>query len=311
MHSFNVSKAIANGFAAFGKKIIPLMLISILTVGLTLGLSLYSVKGIGDSLDLSSFENYSNDSSEDFEQTYEDVVNRLQNAENEEDFANEILGTIGANFDYDDIKKIEQDGEVSMMEMMSLGFGGKSEGIKSVTANASKVLFINILVAIIGFIGSIAFNTVALDAVFDRKFETNHIVKNFSKIPSLLVYGFLVSLAGGIMIFIPIIGWIGIFVFAMAMVLAPLVILEEDKGPFDGMGRSNELMKGNKLKLFGLTILAGIISGILSLVTLGIGMVFVTPIIVCILADIYKQLSTGGASVAKPVEENSTPVMNS
>lgn len=310
MHSFNVSKAIANGFSAFGKKIIPLMLISILTVGLTLGLSLYSVKGIGDSFNLSSFENYSDDSAEDFEQRYEDLTNRLQNAENEEDFANELLSTIGANFDYDDIQKIEQDGEVSMMEMMSLGFGGKSEGIGSVAANASKVLFINILVAIIGFIGSIAFNTVALDAVFDRKFETSHIVKNFSKIPSLLVYGFLVSLAG-VMILIPIIGWIGIVVFAMAMVLAPLVILEEDKGPFDAMGRSNELMKGNKLKLFGLAIAAGIISGILSLVTFGIGMVFITPIIVCVLADIYKQLSTGGASVAKPVEENSSPVMNS
>ncbi len=299
MHTFNFSEAISGGLKAFGKKALPLILITLVGGILSVGVQFLFM---GGSMMQSSMQGSESRYANEVESSFGNLMNVIENAENydnEEEMSRDIAESFGMN--YDDVMEITEDGEVSNMEALSVYNSSTMNPFGEVSFGKLALGFL--LSVIIGAIFGIALATAALDAVFDRKFAVENITKNFSRLPSLILFAILMGLLSLINI-IPLLGFIIYMVVYYMVIQAPFVILEEKKGAIDAIKRSNELMKGNKLRMFGLTIVIAIVGAILSVVTLGIGMLVVAPAVACIMAHIYKQLTQGPvATAAKKVKE--------
>ena len=296
MHTFNIGSAVQGGFSAFIQKAVPLIVATLLTMVVTFGINYLFFMDFANSLTglESSFNNMA-----DFESrginNVEDAISRFEGLESEEDIANEVLGMFGFNFDYNDAQNVLSDGNVSPTELLSLnsgfgGFGGFLSGL-------GKMVFGMLLSAAFGVLSYIVIGTITLDAVFDRKFEVSNITKNFSRIPSYIFMVILMMLAG-LMNIIPIIGTIAYIVFSFSVCLAPLIILEEKMGALSAMGKSNDLMSGNRLKLLLMIIILAIVAVVVSLVTLGLGVIIISPLAACIFAHVYKQLKGAPQTVS-------------
>jgi len=66
---------------------------------------------------------------------------------------------------------------------------------------------------------------------------------------------------------------------------------DEDISAFDALKQSAHLMKGHKLQLFLLGLLLGIIMAAISIVTLGIGLLFLLPYFYSVHANFYDSLT--------------------
>jgi len=75
-----------------------------------------------------------------------------------------------------------------------------------------------------------------------------------------------------------------------------LLVIDRRMGVMDAMKASNDLMKGNKLTLFLILLVAGLGGGLISALTLGIGSLFVNPFMVLMMVVIY--LTVTGQSTA-------------
>lgn len=298
MHTFDIGQAISGGFKAFGEKALPLILIT-LVGGIIMGIiqvvivgSMFSGLGAAEVNSDGSIEIESriNDGMENY-------FNILQNADqyegNEEDAAREIAEGFG--FDYDQLEDITADGEVSGLEALSAYSGSSFDPFGGVSW--AGLFFGWLLGAVVSLFLGIALTTAALDAVFERKFELSNITKNFSKLPSILVFAILMVVLAIIMI-IPLLGAIAYFIIGLMVSQAIFIIIEENMGAIESMKKSKQLMVGNKLKLFGLNIILGLVGGIFVMVTLGFGALVFAPAVACIMAHVYKQLSQGPIAAA-------------
>lgn len=298
MHTFDIGQAISEGLKAFGQKAVPLILITLIGGGLSfivvaiIGVSSFSGLGVAevDSNGNIQIENR-------LEGGLTNLVNILQDPEsyeaNEEDIARSV--SEGFGFNYDQLEAISEDGEVSDLEALSAYAGSSFNPFGGLSLGRMLIGFL--ISGIIGLVMGVAIGTVSLDAVFGRKFDSANITKNFSKIPNLIIFA-IIMMAAALLNIIPLLGFIAYMVIYLMVIQAPFIMLEESKGAIDSIKRSNELMKGNKLKLFGLLLIAGILGAIIGTVTLGIGYLIVMPGIACIMAHVYKQLSQGVVATA-------------
>jgi hypothetical protein len=298
MHTFDIGQAISEGLKAFGQKALPLILITLIGGGLSL---LVQFVIIGSSLNGLGVANVDSNGDIQIEnslnQGFSNLGTMLQNPEiyegNEEDIAREI--SEGFGFDYDQLEAITADGEVSDFEALSAYGGSSFNPLAGLSFGKIAIGFL--ISAIISLAMGIAIGTVSLDAVFGRKFDSANITKNFSKVPAFIIFAIIMMVAALLNI-VPILGFIAYMVIYLMVIQAPFIMLEESKGAIDSIKRSNELMKGNKLKLFALLLIGGIVGAILGTVTLGIGYLIVLPAIACIMAHVYKQLSQGVVATA-------------
>lgn len=304
MHTFDIGQAFSGGLEAFKKKVGPLLLITIVggallfLVNIFVAGTMFAGLGVADVNSDGSIEIESR-----LNDGIENYIDVLENADdfvgNEDEAARQIAEGFG--FDFDELQDITADGEVSDLEALS-AFGGSSLNPFS-GVNTGALVIGGLLGLIISVLMGIAMATAALDGVFDRKFEVANITKNFSKLPQLIVFAIVAGIISLIAI-IPVLGWIAYAIIYFMIIQAPFIILEEGKGPIESIKRSNELMKGNKLRMFGLVIILGITSAILGTITLGLGYLVIMPASVCIMAHTYKQLTQGPvAAAASKVKE--------
>ncbi|WP_331482192.1 DUF975 family protein [Paraclostridium ghonii] len=83
-----------------------------------------------------------------------------------------------------------------------------------------------------------------------------------------------------------------LIIFELALMLTPYIIIEhEHLGVIDSMSLSIKMMKGNKWKFFviGLSFIGW---GILSVITLGIGFLWLIPYVMLTQANFYRDLSS-------------------
>lgn len=83
-----------------------------------------------------------------------------------------------------------------------------------------------------------------------------------------------------------------LIIFELALMLTPYIIIEHEHfGVIDSMSLSIKMMKGNKWKFFviGLSFIGW---GILSVITLGIGFLWLIPYIMLTQANFYRDLSS-------------------
>lgn len=298
MHTFDIGQAISEGLKAFGKKAAPLILIT-LVGGVIIGL--LQVVVLGSMFSGLGAANVNSDGSVEIEsrinEGMENAFNILQNAEqyegNEDAAAREI--SEGFGFDYDQLEAITADGEVSGLEALSAYSGSSFDPFEGFSF--TKLILGGLIGLIVSLLLGVSLATAALDAVFDRKFELSNITKNFSKIPSILLFAILMGVISFINI-IPLLGAIAYVVIALMLSQTAFIIIEENKGAIDSMKKSKELMAGNKFKLFALQLILGIIGGILMTITVGIAGLVVVPAMVCITTHVYKQLSQGPVAAA-------------
>lgn len=173
-----------------------------------------------------------------------------------------------------------------------------------------------LLSQLISLVNLIMLTVVCLDAVMGRKFRFTHVLTNIKKFHRVLAAAILfaiITLLG----LIPVVGWIGApILFLMYSQTFPIII-EENKKVVEAFNQSQTLMTGNKLKLFGTSILLAILFGTIGLIILAVPFFFsfnllfgvlavilfitLVPLMYCIQTHIYKQLTQGPA--AKVVEK--------
>jgi len=115
------------------------------------------------------------------------------------------------------------------------------------------------------------------------------------KLPSLLVASLIVSILqtlGLLLLIIP-----GIIIFTMFYLVIPAIIIEE-KGAFDSLSRSRKLVSNRWLKTFALSLVVGLIIGVLAiivgliLIPLGIYSSLASTIIISVIEPISPISST-------------------
>lgn len=107
---------------------------------------------------------------------------------------------------------------------------------------------------------------------------------------SSILYGLMV-LAGTALCIVP-----GI-VLALMFGQYHMLIIDKDMGIMDAFAASKEITEGNKWTLLGVGIVAGLLGGVLTLVTCGIGAIFVGPFIALMSPVMY--LKMAGQPMAK------------
>jgi len=77
------------------------------------------------------------------------------------------------------------------------------------------------------------------------------------------------------------------FIFAMMLIQAQLLIIDRNLGVIDAMSTSRDVMVGNKLTVFALFLVTGIIGLLLALITCGLGYFAVGPYVMILSIVIY------------------------
>lgn len=106
-----------------------------------------------------------------------------------------------------------------------------------------------------------------------------------------MMFGYLsISITSCCLIIFSIIVSILLVIFDLAISMVPYILIDKnDKGLFEAMGLSIKMMKGYKWKLFVIH-LSFIGWGILSILTLGIGYLWLAPYVALTLTNFYKEL---------------------
>ncbi|MEG1312180.1 MAG: DUF975 family protein [Romboutsia sp.] len=153
---------------------------------------------------------------------------------------------------------------------------GKAE-FKDILVSSNKLLKSLIYTIVISLISIV----IGIVSVF---MYTGILVGGFFSFDSLTI---MATLASIIIILIS----VAFIIFSFAIAQTPYIILEkEDLGVFSAMKLSIEMMKGNKWKYFVLE-LSFLGWGILSVITLGIGFLWLIPYISLATTNFYKDIS--------------------
>lgn len=292
MHTFQIGEAFSGGIKAFSQKALPL--IAITTIG---GLLILTVQFLLLGNAFMQMEKLNTEESSTFESSMEEYSNILENFEDydsPEEATQDIAKSLGLDYE----KIMNNDGQMSTSDALDMYMNSNMNPLQEINLGKSILTFL--ITTLIGIFMGVALATTSLDAVFSRKFELSNITKNFSKIPSLILFSIIISFLTIINFIPPILGSIFYIIIYLMVIQAPFIILEEGKGVIEAMKESRKLMEGNKLRMFGFIIILSVTTSILSLVTFGLGVIIIAPASVCIVAHIYKQLTQGPA--AKVVE---------
>jgi len=122
-----------------------------------------------------------------------------------------------------------------------------------------------LVVLLFGPIANAAVTKVVAEQYLDRptsfRSAYGYVFRRIGKLIGALLLSSLIIGVGFLLLIIP-----GI-IFALRYALVPVVVIVEDKGGMDALRRSQQLMKGNGLKLIVLWLLVGVLSSMMGSLT--------------------------------------------
>lgn len=182
---------------------------------------------------------------------------------------------------------------IVVMFLVLFAFGGVSVYLLSHSGNRAGTIvaaWLNILSQITSTILSITFLSglinIGIRRVAAQSFSWNLVFSGFSRIGSIVIAGFLISLliTSGLLLFVlP-----GIYL-AVGYSLTLPVIMDKRVGPWEAMEMSRQAVHKKWWQVFGAYLIMYLIY-VLSLIPFGIGMIWTVPMFFALTAVIYRTL---------------------
>ena len=180
-------------------------------------------------------------------------------------------------------------------------------------------IFLALVAVVLSLVATVWFTGMVIEAVRDmqdgrRDFTIGALFDSVRPVLGrLIVVGLLAALGiglGFLLLIIP-----GLILLTIWALVAPVVVIERPPGTLDAFGRSQQLVKGNGFRVFGVIVVAFLIqvvlSGILGLIfgdsTIGralstlLGNALVAPVSAIAVSLVYLQLRGGHGEAPPPV----------